>query len=147
MALVVVVVVIRVLVCAGVVINTFAEVLTVDMRVDVLIIESDVAVVVMISVVVAVVVVVVLVLSGVSDMAVVVVTSVVVVVVVVVVLVLSGVSDMAVDLLMDALAAVTRGVMDGIDVDLIMIMDVNVFAAVMTVFEFVMSRPLEVFNS
>ena len=56
-------------------------------------------------------------------------------------------SEMAVGLLMDALTGIMRDIMGGIDVDLMMVMNVNVFADVTPVFEFVIPRPLEVFNN
>ena len=84
-------VVARALVCAGVFINIFAEVSSFDMRVDVVII----------------------------------------------------VPDMAVE--MDALTGLMRVVLTNIDVDVLMDVNANVFAGVMTAFEFVMPDPLEEF--
>ena len=91
---VLIVVVTRALVWAGGVIDTFVEVLTVDMRVEVLIIVSDVAV----------------------------------------------------NLLMDAFTAMIRGVLNNIDVGMLVDVNVDVFADVMTAFEFIMSGPLEEFR-
>ena len=51
------------------------------------------------------------------------------------------VSNVAVDLLMDAFTAIIRGVLNNIDVDVL----VNVFGDVMTAFEFVISDPLKEF--
>ena len=56
------------------------------------------------------------------------------------------VSDVAVDLLMDALTDVTRGVRTNTGVDVLVGVDVNVFAGVMTAFEFAMPGPLEGFR-
>ena len=82
------------LVCAGEVIGTFVEVLTVDMRVNVLIIVSDVAV----------------------------------------------------ELLIGALTLTMRGVLTNIGADVLMDVNVNVFAGVMTAFRFAMPCPFEDFR-
>ena len=54
------------------------------------------------------------------------------------------VSDMAVDLLTDVLGDIIRGVLTNIDADVLVVdLNANVFAGVMTAFEFAMPCPLE----
>ena len=79
------------LLCARAVIGTFGEVLTIDMRVDVLTIMSDVTV----------------------------------------------------NLLIDALADIILRVLTNSDVGVLVDVNINVFAGVMTAFEFAMPGPLE----
>ena len=79
------------LLCARAVIDTFGEVLTIDMRVDVLTIMSDATV----------------------------------------------------NLLMDALADIILRILTNSDVGVLVDVNINVFAGVMTAFEFVMPAPLE----
>ena len=52
------------------------------------------------------------------------------------------VSGMAVDLLMDSLTAIIRAVRTNSDVDMLVDVNVNVFAGVMTAFEVVIPSPL-----
>ena len=56
------------------------------------------------------------------------------------------VSDMAVGLLMEALTGIIRGVRTKIGVGMLMDVNANMFAGVMTTFEFVMPDPLEEFR-
>ena len=57
--------------------------------------------------------------------------------------VLSIVSGMAVDLLMDALTDIKRVVLSNINVDVLVDVNENLFAGVMTAFDFATSGPLE----
>ena len=56
------------------------------------------------------------------------------------------VSNVAVELLMNAVTDIIRGVLSNIDVDVLVGVNVNIFAVSMTAFEFVMSDPLEEFR-
>ena len=56
------------------------------------------------------------------------------------------VSDMAVGLLMEALTGIIRGVRTKIGVGMLMDVNANMFAGVMTTFEFAMPGPLEDFR-
>ena len=56
------------------------------------------------------------------------------------------VSNVAVDLLMDAFTAIIRGVLNNIDVGILVDVNVDVFGDVMTAFEFIMTGPLEDFR-
>ena len=57
------------------------------------------------------------------------------------------VSDMAVDLLTDVLGDIIRGVLTNIDADVLVVdLNANVFAGVMTAFEFATSGPFEEFR-
>ena len=56
------------------------------------------------------------------------------------------VSNVAVELLMNAVTDIIRGVLSNIDVDVLVDVNVNMFAVSMAAFEFVMSDPLEEFR-
>ena len=56
------------------------------------------------------------------------------------------VSNVAVELLMNAVTDIMRGVLSNMDVDMLVDVNVNIFAVSMTAFEFVMSDPLEEFR-
>ena len=113
------VVVVKAMVCAGAVIDTLVEVLTIDVRADVLINAVD-AVEITLEFALPV-------LYSVNEV----------------------LSNLAVDLLMGAFASVVVvkmiGVLSGIDVDALVDVNVNVFAGIMGG-EFAMSAPLEGFR-
>ena len=56
------------------------------------------------------------------------------------------VSNVAVELLMNAVTDIMRGVLSNMDVDMLVDVNVNIFAVSMAAFEFVMSDPLEEFR-
>ena len=56
------------------------------------------------------------------------------------------VSNGAVDFLMDTFTAIIRGVLNNIDVGILVDVNVDVFGDVMTAFDFIMAGPLEEFR-